>query len=307
MATTSILPTPTSTASSATPPQRRRRRSRITADDHSRNPVRIVGAALLALVFAFPIVWTTIGAFKPTTEANASPPVWWPSTFSIASFTKLDSSGSSLLGYVANSVTVTLLTVLITTGVAVLGGYAFARFRFPGKRALFGVTVGMLLVPYPALLVSLFTVMVWFGLTNSLLGLALIYSTFQMPFAIYMMRNSFENVPDEIVEAAELDGCTKVTALPRVILRLVAPGVVTVALFAFLAGWNEFLAALVLLNNNPDFTLPIALVNAQNGPLNTIDWGALQAGITVTMLPCVILFIILQRYYVSGLVAGTGK
>ena len=81
----------------------------------------------------------------------------------------------------------------------------------------------------------------------------------------------------------------------------------TVALFAFLAAWNEFLAALVLLNNNPSFTLPIALVNAQNGPLNTIDWGALQAGITVTMLPCVVLFILLQRYYVSGLVAGTGK
>ncbi|GAA4345555.1 carbohydrate ABC transporter permease [Microbacterium rhizosphaerae] len=275
--------------------------------ERSRNPFRILGAILLALVFAFPIVWTTIGAFKPATEANASPPVWWPSRFSLENFAKLDSSGSSLLGYVLNSTAVTLMTVAITTVAAVLAGYAFARFRFPGKNVLFGVSIGMLLVPYPALLVSLFTVMVWLHLTNSLIGLALIYSTFQLPFAIYMMRNSFESLPVELTEAAELDGCTKLTALPRVLLRLVAPGVVTVALFAFLAAWNEFMAALVLLNDNSSFTLPIALMNAQNGPLNTIDWGGLEAGITVTMLPCIIIFILLQRYYVSGLVAGTGK
>lgn len=284
------------------------RRSRRSAHlDRSRNPARILLALVLAAVFAFPIVWTTIGAFKPATEANASPPVWWPSSLTLENFTKLDSSGSSLGGYVLNSVVVTLLTVAITTVVAVLAGYAFARFRFRGQKVLFGVTIGMLLVPYPALLVSIFTVLVWLGLTNSLLGLALVYSTFQLPFAVYMMRNSFESVPEEILEAAEIDGTTKISALPRVVLPLVVPGVVTVALFAFLAGWNEFLAALVVLNDNASFTLPIALVNAQNGPLNTIDWGALQAGITITMLPCVVLFILLQRYYVSGLVAGAGK
>ncbi|HWT34403.1 MAG TPA: carbohydrate ABC transporter permease [Microbacterium sp.] len=296
-----------STVSSPLPPARAQRRRVLRSADRSRNPLRIGGAILLALVFAFPIVWTTIGAFKPSSEANASPPVWWPSQFSLQSFAKLDSSGTSLLSYVLNSSAVTLMTVAITTVVAVLAGYAFARFRFPGKRVLFGISIGMLLVPYPALLVSLFTVMVWFHLTNSLFGLALIYSTFQLPFAIYMMRNSFESLPAELTEAAELDGCTKVTALPRVLLRLVAPGVVTVALFAFLAAWNEFMAALVLLNDNSSFTLPIALMNAQNGPLNTIDWGGLQAGITVTMLPCIVVFILLQRYYVSGLVAGTGK
>lgn len=290
-----------------TPAAGRVRRRRLGSQETSRNPFRIGGAIVLALVFAFPIVWTTVGAFKPAAEANASPPVWWPGHLTVANFTRLGSSGSSLIDYVANSVTVTLLTVLITTVAAVLAGYALARFRFPGKRILFGVTIGMLLVPYPALLVSLFQVMIWFHLTNSLFGLSLIYSTFQLPFAVYMMRNSFESLPVEIVEAAEIDGCTRLTALPRILLRLVSPGVVTVALFAFVAAWNEFLAALVLLSNNPDFTLPVALMNAQNGPMNTIDWGALQAGITVTMLPCVILFIILQRYYVSGLVAGSVK
>lgn len=273
----------------------------------ARGWLRFAVAGVLALVFAFPIVWTVIGSFKPAEDANASPPVWWPSHWTLSNFSKLDSSGSSLAGYIGHSLVVTLLTVLLTTVAATLAGYAFAFFRFRGKNVLFAVSIGVLLVPYPALLISLFTVMVWFGLTNSLVGLALIYTTFQLPFAIYMMRNSFESIPDEIVEAAQLDGCTKVTALPRMLLRLVGPGIVTVALFAFLAAWNEFLAALVLLNDNTSFTLPIALVNAQNGPLNTIDWGGLQAGITVTMLPCVVLFMLLQRYYVSGLVAGTGK
>lgn len=285
---------------------RGRRRPKIR-EKNGRHPVRLLVGSVIALLFLFPIVWTVVGAFKPAREANASPPVWWPSEFVLDNFGKLDGANGSLLNYVLNSVTVALLTVAITTVVAVMAGYAFARFRFPGQNALFGVTVGMLLVPYPALLVSLFTVMVWLGLTNSLIGLALIYSTFQLPFAVYMMRNSFESVPEEILEAAQIDGCTKITALPRIVLRLVAPGIVTVALFAFLAAWNEFLAALVLLNNDADFTLQIALVNAQNGPLNTVDWGGLQAGITVTMLPCVIVFVCLQRYYVSGLVAGSGK
>jgi multiple sugar transport system permease protein len=292
-------------ALTSTSPARRRRQ--VGSIDQSRSPLRVAVAVVVAALFAFPILWPTIGAFKPAREANASPPVWWPSSLSLENFAKLDSSGSSLAGYVLNSVAVTGMTVLITTVVAVLAGYAFARFRFPGQKVLFGVTVGMLLVPYPALLVSIFTVLVWLGLTNSLVGLALVYSTFQLPFAVYMMRNSFDSVPQEIVEAAEIDGTSKISALPRVVLPLVKPGVVTVALFAFLAGWNEFLAALVVLNDNPRFTLPIALVNAQNGPLNTIDWGALQAGITITMLPCVVLFIVLQRYYVSGLVAGAGK
>jgi len=292
------------TLRAAIPPPRRG----ATAQQQARRqPVRIIFGTLIAFLFLFPIAWTTIGAFKPQYEANASPPVWWPSEFVLENFNKLDGASGSLIGYFANSVTVSLLTVAITTAVAALAGYAFARYRFPGQKALFGLTVGMLLVPYPALLVSLFTVMVWLGLTNSLLGLALIYSTFQLPFAVYMMRNSFESVPVEILEAAQIDGCSKLSALPRIVLRLVSPGVVTVALFAFMMAWNEFLAALVLLNNDADYTLQVALVNAQNGPLNTIDWGGLQAGITVTMLPCVIIFVFLQRYYVSGLVAGSGK
>lgn len=273
----------------------------------SRSWARPAIAAMVAAAFAFPVAWTMVGSFKPPHEANASPPVPWPSELSWLNYDKLGGSGGQIGSYVLNSTLTALMTVVITTVVATLAGYAFARFRFRGKRVIFGATVGMLLVPYPALLVSLFTVMIWLGLTNSLVGLALIYSTFQLPFAVYMMKNSFESIPDEIVEASELDGCTRVSALPRVLLPLVAPGMVTVGLFAFLGAWNEFIAALVLLNDKFLFTLPIALVNAQNGPMNTIDWGALQAGITVTMLPCIVIFVALQKYYVSGLIAGTGK
>src|SRR5438067_382315 len=133
--------------------------------ERPRRPLRMVVAGVLALIFAFPIVWTVIGGFKPSQEANASPSVWWPAHWSVGNFTKLNSAGSSLSGYLANSCAVTIMTVALTTVAAVLAGYAFAFFRFRGKGLLFGTSVAVLLVPYPALLISLFTVMVWFGLT----------------------------------------------------------------------------------------------------------------------------------------------
>jgi multiple sugar transport system permease protein len=127
---------------------------------------------------------------------------------------------------------------------------------------------------------------------------------FQLPFATFMMRNSLDSMPRELEEAALVDGCTVLGAMRRVVLRIVMPGLVTVALFAFLAAWNEFLAPLILLTDNNKYTMPAMLVNAISGTFGTVDWGLLQAGIVLTMLPCIVLFLILQRYYVSGLVSG---
>lgn len=139
---------------------------------------------------------------------------------------------------------------------------------------------------------------------NSLIGLSLVLLMFQLPFSIFMMRNSFESVPRELEESALVDGCTNVGALRPVSLRIVMPGVVTVGLFAFLASWNEFLAPLIFLNDGAKYTLPIMLVNIRSGAYGSVDFGALQAGVVVAMLPCLVLYIVLQRFYVSGLVNG---
>ena len=142
---------------------------------------------------------------------------------------------------------------------------------------------------------------------NTLFGLALVYITFQLPFGVFMMRNMFDTVPREIEEAALLDGCKTFTLLTRVMLVLVRPGIITVAIYAFLNSWNEFLAALIIMTQETKFTLPIMLTSVRSGYYGAIDWGALQAGITVTILPCIIIFLLLQRYYLQGLMGGAVK
>jgi multiple sugar transport system permease protein len=144
-------------------------------------------------------------------------------------------------------------------------------------------------------------------LQNTLLGLALVYITFQLPFGIFVMRNTFDTVPRELEEAALLDGCNSLTMLYRVMLGMVRPGIVTVAIYAFLNSWNEFLAALIFMTKEDMFTLPIFLTTVRSGLYGAIDWGALQAGVTITILPCILLFLVLQRYYMRGLMGGAIK
>jgi multiple sugar transport system permease protein len=259
---------------------------------------------VLALAFLFPLLWALLSSLKDTDEANQQPPTWFPRTWSLDNYRGLAKYGEGLGTYLFNTVALSALTVVGTVLVCVLGGYGFARFRFPGKTALFGVTLAILMVPYATLLLPLYIVLGRLGLQNSLIGLALVLVMFQLPFGVFMMRNSFESVPRELEEAALVDGCSNFGAMRHVSLRIVLPGVVTVALFAFLTSWNEFLAPLIFLNDGGKYTLPIMLVNIRSGAYGAIDYGALQAGVVVAMVPCLLLYLVLQRFYVSGLVAG---
>lgn len=164
-----------------------------------------------------------------------------------------------------------------------------------------------MMIPFQSILTPLFLILKFLGLQNNLFGLVLVYTTFQLPFSIFMMRNSFDAIPSALIEAARIDGASQWALLRRIMMPLALPGVATVAMFAFLNSWNEFLAALIFLSDQNKFTLPIMLVNVSSGIYGIIDWGALQAGITVTMFPCIVLFLALQRYYVRGLTAGAVK
>ena len=147
-----------------------------------------------------------------------------------------------------------------------------------------------------------------FGLTNSLIGLAIIHTAIQLPFSLYIMRNSFEAVPRELEEAAMIDGANSVQTLRRVFLPAVVPAIITVALFAFITSWNEYLGALVMMNKDSKFTLPLILASSRTETsLGGTDWGMLQAGVTISVIPCVGIYLLLQKYYVSGLLAGAVK
>lgn len=258
----------------------------------------------LAVVFLFPLIWAALSSVKSPAEANQAPPTWVPHSWSLGNYSALQKYGEGVMTYLLNSVALSALVVVGTVVVTVLGGYGLARFEFRGKSLLFGATLAILMVPYATILLPLYIVLGKLGLQNSLIGLALVLVMFQLPFSTFMMRNSFAAVPRELEEAALVDGCSNLGALRHVSLRIVSPAIVTVALFSFLASWNEFLAPLIFLNDAAKYTLPVMLVNVRSGAYGTVDFGALQAGVVVAMVPCLVLYLLLQRFYVSGLTNG---
>jgi multiple sugar transport system permease protein len=262
---------------------------------------------VMAILFLAPIVATVLGSLKTPSEAAAVPPTYFPSKLSFENYLALSQYGAGLWRYISNSFVAALITVIGALVLSLLGGFGFARFSFPGKGILFIIILSTLMIPFQSILTPLFIILATLKLQNTVLGLALVYIVFQLPFGLFLMRNSFAVIPREIEESALLDGCTPLTMLFRVMLPLVAPGLVTVAIYAFINAWNEFLAALIFMNQESNFTLPVMLVTVQSGLYGQIDWGALQAGVTIAMIPCIALFLVLQRYYIEGLMGGAVK
>jgi multiple sugar transport system permease protein len=261
----------------------------------------------LSILFLFPIFWSVMSSLKPPAEASASPPTLFPSYVTLDNYTQLNQYGKGISTYLFNSIGAATLTVIGTVILSTLGGFGFSRFAFPGKNIFFVMILATLMIPFQSILIPLFLILTGLKLQNTLLGLALVYITFQLPFGIFIMRNTFDTVPRELEEAALLDGCSSLSLLYRVMLGIVRPGVITVGIYAFLNAWNEFLAALIFMTKEANFTLPILLTSVRSGYYGAIDWGALQAGVTITILPCIILFLLLQRYYVRGLMGGATK
>jgi multiple sugar transport system permease protein len=252
-----------------------------------------VAAAGLAILFLFPLVWSGWASLRT------------PDGFGLDHYQRLFTVGNGIrTHHVVNSVVVSTLTVGLTLLVSTLGGYAFGRFRFPGRDALFLLTLAILMVPYATILIALYIMLGWIGLQNSLLGLALVLTLFQLPFSVFMMRISFEAVPRELEEAALVDGCTSFSALVRVMLHAVRPGMVTVALFAFLVSWTEYFAPLILLGSTDQFTMIVVVANMRTATFGAIDYSALQAGVSFMAVPAVVLFLFLQRSYVRGFMSG---
>ena len=263
---------------------------------------------IASALFLAPIIWTVLSTFKRAQEARQPPlPPWPTSGFSVENYVTLNTFGDGLWGPARNSIYVSVMTVLVSVAISVLAGYGFSRFRFPLKNLLFIVILSTIMIPFQSILTPIFLVLTKIGLHNTLTGLVCVYVTLQLPFSVFMMRNAFDAVPREIEEAARMDGANDVTMLLKVMLPLVWPGVVTIALFAFLGAWNEFLAALVLMTDQSKFTLPVMMSALQSGRFGAIDWGAVQAGVTVMMVPCLVLFLLLQRFYIRGLMAGAIK
>jgi multiple sugar transport system permease protein len=265
-----------------------------------------VVVTMLALLFLSPLLTVLMGSFKTPGEAAHTPPSYVTTHVSFNNYRRLWVGDIGISQSIVNSATVAVATVVMTVIIALLAAYGFQRFPFRGSNALFLVMLASIMVPFQVLLTPLYVVLGHLHLTNSLVGLVVVISTFQLPFATFVIRTSFAAVPTELYEAASVDGAGMWATL-RMMLPLLRPGIITAGLFAFFAAWNEFFAALILLSDQTKFTLPVILTTLVNGARGSIDWGLLQAGVVITILPCLVIFIALQRYYVRGLVAGSGK
>jgi multiple sugar transport system permease protein len=215
--------------------------------------------------------------------------------------------GLDLVTSLRNSVVVSLLVTAITIVVSTLAGYAFARLPFRGSDVVFFVVLITFMIPFQAIITPLFLTLIELDLDNSLVGLSLVLATFNLPFGIFLMRNSFAAVPASLEEAALIDGNTPLQAMRRVMLPIAIPGVVSTALLTFFSAWNDFFATLILITDQSLYTLPVSLNILSAGQNNTVDWGLMQTGVAVTVIPCVVLYLLLQRYYVAGLISGAVK
>ena len=275
-------------------------------ESRTKRVLYILAAVLSLVVFVVPLVWALLRSVQPNATITAAPDA--------ATFFKLTFSNfSNLLGIetipraIANSIIVSLGTAVVTTLLATAAGYGFGRFRFRGSGVAFGLILVTLMIPFQAILTPLFLELNAMRLTDSLLGLVLFYSTVNLPFGVFVMRTAFASVPGELEDAANVDGAGTIRTLTSVLRPLVIPGMATTALYAFLASWTEFLGALTFLTRQELYTLPVALLNLQQGAYGSIDYGLLAAGSVIAMIPCIVLFVGLQRYYVAGLSAGAVK
>ena len=272
-------------------PGRRRRRGRWL----------YVVLAVGLLVTLAPFLWMLLGALKPEAELQRIPPTWWPETPSLDNFRQLFDR-LDFPRFFANSV---LVAVAVTAGNLVfcsMVGYALAKLDFAGKRLLFGLVLGMLMVPGVVTFVPLFVLVSNLGLVNTYPGLVLPFLV--TPLGVFLMRQFIMGLPDELIEAARIDGAGEWRIFSRVIMPLCGPALATLGILTFLSSWNNFLWPLVVAQSEDKYTLPVALALYSVGQ-NATRYGLLLAGSVVVIVPVIALFVALQRYFVQG-IATTG-
>src|SRR5712691_7340678 len=278
---------------------RRRRR-------YSRVGWNLVALALF-VVMVFPGYWMISTALKPTDDINSLKPTWFPLHPTLAHCPDAIHR-PYFWNSVENSLIIVGVTVAASIAMAFLAAVALAKFRFGGRKLFIVLMIGIQMLPQAGLIIPLYVVLTRYHLTKNnvvLFGVIITYMTFVLPFAVWTLRGFLLGIPRELEEAAMVDGSTRFGAFARILLPLVAPGLVATSIFAFIQAWNEFLIAYVFLNSPQKQTLTVWLASFTS--LRGTDWGPLMAGATLTALPVVFFFVLVQRRIAFGLTAGAVK
>jgi multiple sugar transport system permease protein len=269
----------------------------------------LYGLLLLgALVMVGPFYWALSTSFKPPGDVFASPPKVIPDPFTLQNYRDV----VTLLPfdqYLRNSVIVTAVIVFFNVVFGTAAAYAFAKLRFPGRDLIFFVFLLTLMVPFQVNLIPLYRIMVELHKALPALGadtyFGIIAPSAIQVFGIFLMRQFLASIPDEILESARMDGASELRILRSIVFPLAAPGMATLAIFAFVGAWNDFLWPLIVTNSDEMRTLPVGL--ALLARKNTVNWGDSMAGVVITATPLLLVFLVLQRRFIEGLTAGSVK
>ncbi|MGW1462770.1 carbohydrate ABC transporter permease [Streptomyces sp. NPDC002308] len=271
-------------------------------------PGRVLVYVLLSvglLVMSAPFLWMALSSFKTTADLSASPPVWIPSTWTLDNFRELLDKLDLPL-YFMNSVIVAVLVTVCNLVFCSMLGYALAKLKFAGQNKIFGLVLGALMVPGNLMLLPLFVLMSKLGLIDSYAGLVLPFAA--GAFGVFLMRQFMQSIPDELLEAARMDGAGEWYIFWRIVMPLVKPALATLSIFTFLGSWNNFVWPLIATNDPDKYTLPVALATFATDPNKAGGSnGVLMAGAFLVVLPVLILFIALQRHFTQGIATAGMK
>jgi multiple sugar transport system permease protein len=257
---------------------------------------------VLAVLTVMPLLWMLAASFMPAGEASTFPPPLWPSRFTGVHYRALFTT-LNLDRYFFNSTLVAVSITAVSLVVNAMAGYAFAKFRFPGRTPLFRLLLAALVIPVQVAMLPLFLLLKQLHLINTYWGV--VVPSLATIFGIFLVRQYALSIPDDLLDAARIDWAGEFRIFWKVVLPLLKPILVTLAIFTFMAAWNDFMWPLIVLSDNDLYTLPVALANMSGEHVQ--DTELMMAGAVLTVLPVLLLFVFLQRHYIEGIMLGSIK
>ncbi len=268
-----------------------------------------IGLFLAMSLICLPGLWVVLNSFRPTVEIMAKPPVWIPTELNLdhyrAMFGGIGEGGVPVLTYFLNSLVISLTSTVIALLVGMAGGYAFARYRIPGKGAIFVTLMVTRAVPGVALSLPLFILFGRLGIIDTHFGMILVYVALNVPSTIWLIDGFFRQVPKELAEAAEIDGCTRWQAFWKVEFPVARAGIASAGIFAFLTSWNEYALASQLTRSLNSKTMPVGLMDFTSQ--FTLNWGGMCALAVLMIIPALLLTFLVQKHLIAGLTFGGVK
>lgn len=275
----------------------------MTRSNRWQQPIVSLAVWTIVLIVIFPLIWMVITSIKPQTELFRIPATFWPTEITFEHYRTLLEK-TAFLKYMRNSVILSTSTTMLVITVAVLGAYSLTRFTYPGRERMAFLVLATYLLPSVVLVLPLYLMMVKVGIANTLFSLVVAYTTFALPYALWLLRSFMASMPEELEWAALVDGASRFGAFVDVVLPQAIPGIISTALFTFIVTWNEYFYALILVNTDEARPLTTGVITMLVTSFN-IEWSLLMAAAVAMSLPLIIIFVFLQGYLVRGF-AGTG-